>query len=155
MSDPNTRPDWFLVYIVSIRGSPHQLGIRIDSDKVGVDILDRFFPDVQSGLVQPLPRIHTIPKVVRELGWFENINIFGQICQAQAVPAGQQQTSYSTCGPRMFCRRSHQITVRTGSRTTDDLVLPQMSGIVGTHRMLGWNGGCGHVIYLVWRGSRA
>jgi hypothetical protein len=91
MSDPNTRPDWFLVYIVSIRGSPHQLGIRIDSDKVGVDILDRFFPDVQSGLVQPLPRIHTIPKVVRELGWFENINIFGQICQAQAVPAGQQQ----------------------------------------------------------------
>jgi hypothetical protein len=85
-----TRHDWPLVYIISINKGPHYLAIRIGSTKMGKDLFRSFFPNAASGIVDPDTK-STNPTVVQELGWFEGIDMFAQICQDEPVPVGGQQ----------------------------------------------------------------
>jgi hypothetical protein len=85
-----TRHDWPLVYVISIKKGPHYLAIRIGSTKMGKDLFRSFFPDAQSGIVDADTK-STNPTVVQELGWFEDIDMFAQICQDEPVPVGGQQ----------------------------------------------------------------
>jgi hypothetical protein len=84
------RHDWYLVYVVTEGGGPRKLALKIDSNMVDTHDHISFLLDHRSRTVLHFRRISK-PKVLHELGWFEHVGLFTQICQNQNVPAGQDQ----------------------------------------------------------------
>lgn len=89
-----TRPGWHLVYIRLERNEkvPRRLAIRIRS-KGTEDEAHWLTPNQHSGTVTFKERMSTTPRIVRELGWFKNVEQFKQLCQSQPVPAGAQDNT--------------------------------------------------------------
>ncbi|KAH3981272.1 hypothetical protein HBI70_083190 [Parastagonospora nodorum] len=87
-----SRNDWHLVYIrLDENNLPLRLAIRIESIEINVDVANWFFIDLQLNAVDTRRSNTTTSRIVRELGWSDDVANFTQICANQRVPAGLQQ----------------------------------------------------------------
>ncbi|KAH3966910.1 hypothetical protein HBH98_143250 [Parastagonospora nodorum] len=87
-----SRNDWNLVYIrLNENNLPLRLAIRIERIGINVDVANWFSLNLQFNAVNALTSKTTTSHIVRELGWFDDVANFTQICANQSVPAGLQQ----------------------------------------------------------------
>lgn len=77
-----------LVYIGMIPKEHKSLRIHIEEPSTKLEAYDReFVVDQQSMTVSYEPRVIKTTSFVKELGWFEDIGLFTQICMDQRVTA--------------------------------------------------------------------
>ncbi|KAF1840886.1 uncharacterized protein K460DRAFT_410280 [Cucurbitaria berberidis CBS 394.84] len=83
----SSRPDWHLVYTEKHVDGTHRLAIQIDGSILKTLFRHSFFLEQQSGTVQHRLSRYSRHQVVKEHGWFKDIDTFTHVCLNQNIPA--------------------------------------------------------------------